>query len=740
MSDEHAGGVAAGATPALSWREAAVRFAPLRNALISGVLLGLGVALTLLDAPEGLAIALFVAAILIGAWFFAREGWQEFVEEREIGIEALMLIAAIGCIVFGLWEEAAALVFLYALAESIEELTFARTRSAIRGLLDLAPKRARRVVDDAEEDVPADELHVGDLFRVRPGEALPTDGIIRAGRSSFDEAAVTGESVPIEKGPGDEVFAGTLNGAAGVDVEATRAYADNTLQRIVHLVEEAQGHKSRAQRFVDRFATRYSPAVVVAAALVALLGGLVAGDWTEWALRGVTVLVAGAPCALVMSVPVAAAAAISRAGREGILVKGGLQLEALGRVQAVAFDKTGTLTKGRPEVTEVVALGAADEREALALAASVEARSEHPLAQAIVDHARGRGVEPGAVEDFTALVGSGASARVDGREAWVGSPRLVAERVGEDGLPAEVGRLQDEGKTVVFVGAGDQLLALLALRDEPRPEAAGAVAALRRLGIRHLSMLTGDNERTARAIAAELGLDEVFAELKPEEKVAQVTRLRERFGSIAMVGDGINDAPALATADLGIAMGTGGTDAAIEAADVALMADDLTTIAEALRLGRRATRISRQNLVFSVVLLAVLIPSAVIGALAVVAAVAVHEVSELLAVANGVRAAKRPQAGPSDRLTRPTRWPVAAKESGRPCRSRACRERTGLGGRPASRGPRSGPYGPAEYAYRFERSATCASLSRASNPPAVSQSAMSYSQTPALARQASSCS
>ena len=630
----------------LSWRQATYRFAPLRNALIAGLLLALGVLLELAGAPEGVAIAAFVGAIPVGAWFFAREGWEEFVEEREIGIEALMLIAAAGCIVLGLWEEAAALVFLYSLAEAIEELTFARTRSAIRELLDLAPEQAHRLVEGREETIDAEQLRVGDVFVVRPGEALPTDGVIRDGRSTLNEAPVTGESVPVEKGPGQEVFAGTVNGQRAIEVQVTRAYADNTLQRIVHLVEEAQSQKSRAQRFVDRFATRYSPAVLAAAVLVALLGGLIDGDWTEWALRGVTVLVAGAPCALVMSVPVAAAAAISRAGREGILIKGGLQLEALGRVQAVAFDKTGTLTKGAPQVTDLVVLDG-DEREALRLAAAVEARSEHPLAQAVVAYARERGIEPPAAEDFEALVGHGALARVDGRELWAGSPQLAEQRLREAYMPADVERLQDEGKTVVFVGEGDRLLALLALRDEARPEAARAIAELRRLGVAHVSMLSGDNQRTARAIAAQLGLDEVFAELKPDDKVAKVRELHERFGSVAMVGDGINDAPALATADVGIAMGTGGTDAAIEAADVALMADDITKVAEALRLGRRATRISRQNLLFSVVLLAVLIPSAVIGLLTVVVAVAVHEIAELLAVGNGVRAARRPQPAPA---------------------------------------------------------------------------------------------
>ncbi|WDT94339.1 cadmium-translocating P-type ATPase [Thermoleophilum album] len=632
---------------AMSWREATYKFAPLRNALIAGLLLLAGIVLELIDAPQALAIAAFVAAIPIGAWFFAQEGWEEFIEEREIGIEALMLLAAAGCIVFGLWEEAAALVFLYSLAEAIEELTFTRTRAAIRELLDLAPKQARRLTGGREETIDADQLRVGDVIVVRPGEALPTDGVILEGSSTFNEAPVTGESVPVEKGPGQQVFAGTVNGQRAVEVKVTRPYADNTLQRIVRLVEQAQSQKSRAQRFVDRFATRYSPAVLLAAVLVAVIGGLVDGDWTESALRGVTVLVAGAPCALVMSVPIAVAAAISRAGRDGILVKGGLQLEALGRIQAVAFDKTGTLTKGTPEVTDVIPLNGYDRHQALALAAAVEARSEHPLAQAIVTRAREEGIEPAAAQQFEALVGHGAIAQVDGTEVWVGSPELVAQRAAAGELPADVGRLQDEGKTVVFVGQDDRLLALVALRDEPRPEAARAIAELRRLGVKHISMLTGDSQRTARAIAAQLGLDAHYAELKPEDKVTQIRRLHDEHGAVAMVGDGINDAPALAAADVGIAMGTAGTDAAIEAADVALMADDITKVAQALSLGRRATRISRQNLLFSVVLLAVLIPSAIAGVLTVVVAVAVHEVSELLAVGNGLRAAKRPAAAPA---------------------------------------------------------------------------------------------
>jgi heavy metal translocating P-type ATPase len=629
--------------PRLSWREATYRFPPLRNALASGALLLTGLIVGWTGGPEALALSLFVLAILVGARYFAQEALEELIEEREVGIEILMLLAAAGAMVFGLFEEAAALVFLYATAEAVEELTFARTRSAIRGLLDLAPKRAHLLRDGREELVAVEELRPGDVFVVRPGEAVPTDGVIRAGLATLDEAPITGESVPVEKGPGQEVFAAAVNGTTAIEVEATRAFADNTLQRIVHLVEEAQAKKSRAQRFVDRFSTRYSPIVLGGGVALAVVPPLVfGGDWSEWILRGVTVLVAGAPCALVMSVPVAVAAAISRGGREGVLIKGGAQLEALGRIRAVCFDKTGTLTKGSPEVTDVLALDGAEPSDVLALAAAVEQRSEHPLAKAIVEHARGMGIELLATEDFEALVGNGAHARLDGHDVWVGNPRLLADLAPAATLPPDVERLQAQGKTAVLVGRGSEVSGVVALRDEPRPEAKEALAALRRRGIRHIAMLTGDNERTGRAIADQLGIEEVLAELKPEDKVEAVKRLRDRFGAIAMVGDGINDAPALAAADLGIAMGAAGSDAAIEAADIALMADDVTKVAEALRLGHRAMRISRQNLVFSIALLVVLIPSAVIGFLTVVAAVLVHEISELLAVANGVRAAQRP--------------------------------------------------------------------------------------------------
>ncbi|MHB8959770.1 MAG: heavy metal translocating P-type ATPase, partial [Candidatus Limnocylindrales bacterium] len=501
----------------------------------------------------------------------------------------------------------------------------------------------------AEQAIPATDLVPGDVFLVRPGESLATDGLIRAGASSLDESPVTGESVPVDKGPGDPVFAGTINRQGALTIEATKAFADNTLSAIIHLVEEAQGQKGRAQRFIDRFSRVYSPLVLVGAALLALVPIALGGDPTEWITRAITVVVAGAPCALVMSTPVAMAAGIGSAGRRGVLIKGGIHLENLGIVRVVALDKTGTLTHGRPVLTDIVPFNGTDEAFLLAAAAGVERLSEHPLARAIVAAAGERGVVPSDATEFAALTGAGASARVDGRLVQVGSPDLFAD-IGTT-LPASsavlVEAMRQEGKTVVLVGerqpsasAEVRIIGLLGIRDQVRPNAAAAIRELHRLGVGRVVMLSGDHPRTARAIARELGIDDVRAGLKPEDKVAAIHQLEREHGAVAMIGDGVNDAPALAAATVGMAMGAAGTDAAIEAADVALMADDLEKAGYALRIGRKARAVSRQNLAFSLVLLAVLIPGAAAGMFSIAIAVTVHEVAELLAVGNGLRAAR----------------------------------------------------------------------------------------------------
>ena len=614
------------------------RHPPLRNALLSGLIAGTGFVLARLQLlPEGFENYFYWIAIPLGAWHWTREGIEELIEEKEIGIEILMLAATAGSGILGLWDEAAALVFLYGAAEGVEEYTFARTRASIRALLDLAPKEARLLRDGKEIMVPAESVKPGDVFVMRPGESLPTDGIIRQGQSSLDESPITGESIPMDKGPGMKVYAASINRQGALEVEATATFADNTLSKIIHLVEEAQEQKGKAQQWIERFGRRYSPAVLVAAALLLLAPALFDVSFSEWSLRAVVLLVAAAPCALVMSTPVAMAAGIGSAGRRGILIKGGVHLEQLARVRVIAFDKTGTLTHGEPAVTDVVALGVVPE-ELLATAAALERYSEHPLARAIVEHVEGADIRTPAVRDFEALTGAGASAKIGETVWYIGNPDLFQHLgVNLSEANARISRLQEDGKTVVVVGNRTRVIGLIALQDRLRPGVRSVIEELHTLGLRTV-MLTGDNSRTARAVARSLGIDDVRADLKPADKVAAVRSLEQQYGPVLMVGDGVNDAPALTAATVGVAMGVAGTDAAIEAADVALMADDLGKVAEALRLGRKARSVSVQNIVFSLLILAVLIPLAVTGLLGVAIAVLAHEVSELLAVANGLRA------------------------------------------------------------------------------------------------------
>ena len=617
------------------------RFPPLRNALASGLLAGfvyLAVHLGLIG-KDG-EIALYLLAMLVGGYYWVREGLEELVRERVVGIDILMLAAAIGSALLGLWDEAAALVFLYSAAEGAEEYTYARTRSAIRALLDLAPKEARLIRDGLEVTVPAASLKIGDRFLVRPGEALPTDGIIRAGNSSLDESPVTGESVPVDKMPGMTVFAASLNRQGALEVEVTATFANNSLSKIIHLVEEAQERKGKAQQWIERFGQIYTPAVLAVSLLLIAVPWLLGLTMEAWFMRAVLLLVAAAPCALVMSTPVAMAAGIGSAGRRGILIKGGAHLEHLGMIKVVAFDKTGTLTHGKPAVTNVIPLQGG-ELQLIGIAAALEKYSEHPLARAIVADALEKGVTPAAVIDFEALAGSGARGEVLGVIWHIGSPSLFAS-LGVDlsQVQDSIDHLEGQGKTVVLLGKSDGIIGLIALRDQVREGAREAVAELHAQGM-HVVMLSGDNKRAAEAVAKTLGLAEVRAGLKPHEKVDAVRELERQYGHVLMIGDGDNDAPALAAATCGVAMGVAGSDAAIEAADVALMAEDLSKVGEALRLGRKARRVSVQNIVFSVAVLAVMIPLALSGILSIAIIVLVHEASELLAVANGLRVARR---------------------------------------------------------------------------------------------------
>ena len=615
-------------------------FPPLRNALTAAGIAIAGFVLGLLGiVPEMVVNLFFVVAILLGAYHWVREGVEELVHEHEINIGMLMIAATLGAIVLGLWGEAVTLVVLYAAAEGVEHITYARTRASIRKLLDLAPTGAVLIRNGIEQVIPAEQLRNGDIFLVKPGAGIPTDGIILKGRSNINEAAVTGESVPVEKQEGMNVFAATLNIDGVLEVRATATFRDNSLTKMIHLVEEAQEQKGKTQAFIERFGRNYTPAVLFVSLIIIAVPPFFGIPFNDLAIRGVVLLVAAAPCALVMSTPVAVAAGIGSAGRHGILIKGGIHLENLGKTKAVAFDKTGTLTTGTPAVTDVIPLHG-DETGVLRIASTIERCSDHPLARAIVKRAEIAGIPPHDAVGQCALPGQAATAIIGGVAYYVGKPEFFTGVYPDASIAPQISRLRAEGKTVMFAGTQEKVLGLIAVQDQVRPNAKAMIETLHAMGIATI-MLTGDNGITARAIAADLGIDDIRADLKPEDKTAAIESLRENYGAVVMIGDGINDAPALARATVGIAMGTIGTDAAIEAADVALMADDLSKVPEAIAFGKKARSVSMQNIVFSIAVLAVLIPTALAGILGVTAAVIFHEASELLAVGNGLRVVRR---------------------------------------------------------------------------------------------------
>ncbi|AKF25302.1 ATPase [Sulfurovum lithotrophicum] len=616
-----------------------ITYPPLRNALIAAIIALITFGMEyFLQISSTITTPMYIIAIVIGGYLWVREGIEELIVEHEISISMLMIWATSGAAYLGMWDEAAALVVLYGAAEGIEEYTFSKTRNAIRSLLDLAPKEARLVRNGAEEIVPAETLKVGDRFNVLPGESVPTDGIIITGESSLDESPVTGESMPVKKKAGEKVFAATINGESALLVEATTAFSDNTLSRIIELVENAQEQKGHAQMWMERFGRVYSPIVLLSAILLMIVPFVTGADSAYWIEKAVILLVAAAPCALVISLPIAMAAGISGAAKRGILIKGGAHLEHLGVIETIAFDKTGTLTYGKPKVTDVITFQE-DERALLSKAASLEQYSTHPLAKAIVIYAKGNNIPLLPADASKTLIGSGVQGHIDDMLWYLGSPKLF-EELGIE-LKAHtsiIEDLQSAGKTVVLLGNRDQLLGLIAIQDTIRENAANVIKKLHGLGIKTV-MLTGDNSKTAQRVAEQLGMDDVRASLKPDDKVNAIKELM-KSGPTLMVGDGVNDAPALATATCGMAMGAAGTDAAIEAADIALMADDLNKIIEAMKIGQKARRVSKQNIVFAIIILAILIPSGVGGLISVAMAVLVHEASELLAVANGLRSGK----------------------------------------------------------------------------------------------------
>ena len=626
-------------------------------AALSGVLWIASLAADAAVDVEALTAALAVGAIGTGGWHIIPRGIRA-ARNRALDMNFLMSVAAVGAVLIGEYQEGASAMFLFAVAQLLETYSMDRARNAIRALMELAPAEASVVRGGREVRVPADTVAVGETVVVRPGEKIPVDGDVLAGSSGVSQAPVTGESMPVDKAPGAAVFAGSLNGEGALEVRSTKPASDTTLARIIHAVEAAQASRAPSQQFVDRFARVYTPAVVALALLVMVVPPLAAGAaWGTWIYRALALLVVACPCALVISTPVTIVSALAGGARRGILVKGGLHLENAGRARVVALDKTGTLTEGRPEVVDVTALDGGAPDDVLALAAAAESRSQHPLARAVLRHARSRGVAVPPAADVRAATGRGIRARVGGAIVHVGSERLFTELGAMDGdAAARLAAAAEGGRTAVLVGTADgdgapvRLRGMIAIADRVRPGAADALRALHRAGIRRVVMLTGDNRAAARAVAQALGgpgagVDEYRAELLPEDKTAAVRALRDGHGAVVFVGDGVNDAPALAAADVGVAMGAGGTDVALETADIALMADDLSKLATTLRLARRAERIIRENIGLSLVTKAVFVVLAVTGHATLWMAVAADMGTSLAVVMNGLRALRVPESG-----------------------------------------------------------------------------------------------
>ena len=613
---------------------------------LSGVLWLASLAAEHLAGQPVVAAVLSVAAIVAGGWYILPRGMRAAMSGA-LDMNFLMSLAAIGAVLIGSHEEGASAMFLFGVAQLLETFSMDRARRAVKALMELSPAEATVLRTSGEVRVPVDQVAVGETVVVRPGEKIAVDGVVLTGRSGVDQAPITGESIPVDKEPGAEVFAGSLNGEGVLEVRSTKPAEDSTLARIIHAVEEAQATRAPAQAFVDRFARVYTPAVVLLAVLVLAVPPLAGwGAWGTWIYRALALLVVACPCALVISTPVTIVSALAGAARRGILIKGGIHLEAAGRARVVALDKTGTLTEGRPEVVTVIALDGRDPGEVLALAAAVEARSQHPLARAVLRRAEAQSTPVPPATDVQAITGRGIRARVDGRDVWVGNERLFAEMGALENGTREALRAEAElGRTAILLGTTEaggsavRLKGLISIADRPRAGAASALAALHAAGIRRVVMLTGDNEGTARAVASAIGhVDEYRSELLPEDKAAVVQALRAEHGETVFVGDGVNDAPALAAADVGVAMGAGGTDVAIETADVALMTDDLGRLVTMIRMARKAERIIRANITFALLTKLAFVLLAVAGYATLWMAVAADMGASLLVVMNGMRA------------------------------------------------------------------------------------------------------
>ena len=609
--------------------------------LTAGLLVLIGwLGQTFFDLPVIAATALYITAYIFGAWDISQHAWHA-IKEKHFDTDLLMVMAALGAAALGEFAEGALLLFLFSLGHALEERALDRARAAVRALADLAPKVALVRRDGKEQELPVESLQLDDLVIVRPGVRIPVDGVISNGNSGVDQASVTGESMPIDKAPGDNVFASTVNGEGALEVKVTRLAKDSTLSRVMKMVEEAQAQKSPTQQTVEEFERVFVPAVLILTALVIVVPPLFGFPFRESFLRAMTLLVAASPCALALGTPATILAGVAQAARNGVLVKGGAHLENLGRLKAIAFDKTGTVTHGQPGVTDIVAFQSSAWKEAdvLSIAAGAESRSAHPLAQAVVRSAQTQGAHVSVMDEVESLTGRGLRAVSNGKTIWIGNQKLMDEAgvtLAADAIQ-KAQSLQGSGKTLFWVAENKTAIGLIALADTLRQEAASTMNALKKIGVAHTIMLTGDNVRSASAIAAQVGLTEYRADLMPEDKLIVIRDLVKEHGQVAMIGDGVNDAPALANATVGIAMGGAGTDVALETADVALMGDDLSKLPFAVGLGRATRNIIMQNLFISLGVIAFLVITSLAGIVSIGIAVIFHEGSTLVVVANALR-------------------------------------------------------------------------------------------------------
>jgi Zn2+/Cd2+-exporting ATPase len=659
-ADAVAAGIAKTGMRAEPWREDSDDASSARSTLssrtavtvVSGLLLAAGLAAQI--AAEGwhaaiggaesvpsstLSTLLYLAAAVAGSWFVAPKAWGAITRLRP-DMNLLMTVAVVGAMLIRQYAEAATVAFLFALSLVLESWSVGRARRAVAALMSLTPPTAR-VADASGREVMLDvrEVAIGSRVVVLPGEKFPLDGTIAKGETSVNQAPITGESLPVAKSPGSEVFAGTINQDGAIEFVTTKPASDTTLARVIRMVGEARSKRSPSEQWVETFARYYTPAVMVLAIAVMIVPPLVGGgEWSRWFYEGLVLLVIACPCALVISTPVSIVAALASSARRGVLVKGGAFMEAPSRLKAIAMDKTGTLTEGRPEISTIVPLSGHTEEEVLELAAAVEARSEHPLAKAVLRAAAARGIQAAPADDYQAMPGKGATANVGGRMIWLGSHRLLEERGQETPeMHEQLENMERDGSSVVVLGKNEHVCGFLALADEVRQEVLPAIEQLRQAGIERIAMLTGDNQGTADAVARSIGVDEIHAQLLPEDKVTVIEDLVRRYEHVAMVGDGVNDAPAMARAGLAIAMGAAGTDAALETADIALMGDDLRNIPWLMRHSRRTVSIIRQNIFAALGVKLLFVALTLAGHASLWAAIAADTGMSLVVVFNALR-------------------------------------------------------------------------------------------------------